>query len=172
MAFTDIFTVQGNAAASTIVDDFMRTSCSSSSISMVSSGQKANREPICSPRRSVEILRSVKTNTCYEPRRAISVDLGNSGFKSLARNEFKENVKQRRWQWQILLLHSNHQAALFVAVFERFWWRWVAQRSGNAIICIHSWFLTFRRQVKHTVDLYRKLSLNAKHFVCMNYSQV
>jgi len=98
VAFTDIFTVQGSAAASTIVDDFMRTSCSSSSISLVSSGQKANREPICSPRRSVEILRSVKTNTCYEPRRAVSVDLGSSGFKSLARNEFKENVKQRRWQ--------------------------------------------------------------------------
>lgn len=98
VAFTDIFTVQGNAAASTVVDDFVRTSCSSSSISMVSSGQKANREPISSPRRSVEILRSVKTNTCYEPRRAISVDLGSSGFKSLASNEFKENLKQRRWQ--------------------------------------------------------------------------
>jgi len=98
--------MQVNAAASTTVNnESMRTSSSSSNIAAGKltsySGKKkvaVKRESFCSPRTSVEILGPVRTNTCYDPRRAMSVDLTNGGFKSLARNGLKENsIKQRRW---------------------------------------------------------------------------
>ncbi|CAM6041134.1 unnamed protein product [Sphagnum compactum] len=98
--------MQVNAGASTIVNnESMRTSCSSSNtvagkLSSFSGKKKVavKRESFCSPRTSVEILGSGRTNSCYDPRRAVSVDLTNGGFKSLARNGLKENsIKQRRW---------------------------------------------------------------------------
>ncbi len=127
--------MQVNAAASTIVNnESMRTSSLSSNIAAGKltsySGKKkvaVKRESFCSPRTSVEILGPVRTNTCYDPRRAMSVDLTNGGFKSLARNGLKENsIKQRRWVWRssstksksLFHLLSTHATTIVAEVLE------------------------------------------------------